>query len=450
MQVSVETIEGLGRKMTIELPQADIDSKVAERLRSISKTVKINGFRPGKVPMKVVKKRYEPQVKGEVLGALINDSFYKAVQQESLRPAGQPEIKPVEGAENSAEGFSYEATFEVYPEFDPKFDKSLKITRPVVEIQATDVDEMIEKLLEQRKEFNLVDREAANGDQIIMDFTGRLDGEEFDGGKAEKTPLVLGENQMVPGFEDQLFGMKAGDEKTINVSFPDPYQAEHLAGKECEFDIVVHEVKESTIPELNEELVKSYGIEDGNVETLRADIHKNMERELKARLDNDVKSQVMDGLLKLNPIDVPAALVKEEIGRQRQQFLEKMKNQGQAEMDGSTLADELFEEQASRRVRLGLIVGEIVRRDSITADAGKVREQVEHMAGSYQDPQQVIDYYYSNEELLQNIEGLVLEDTVTQAVVEKSSITDESRAFNDVMNPPVSESESTEEGSATT
>ena len=444
MQVSVETIEGLGRKMTIELPQTDIDSKVAERLQSISKTARINGFRPGKVPMNVVKKRFEPQVKGEVLGALINDSFYKAVQQESLRPAGQPEIKPVEGAEQSDDGFSYEATFEVYPEFDPKFDESLKIVRPVVEIQSTDVDEMVNKLLEQRKDYSAVDRAAADGDQIVIDFTGRLDGEEFDGGKAEKAPLVLGSNQMIPGFEEQLVGLKSDDKKTIKVTFPEQYQAENLAGKECEFDIVVHEVKEPSVPELDEELVKSFGIEDGSIDSLRADIEKNMERELKARLDNDVKTQVMDGLLELNPIDVPAALVTEEIVRQREQFMEKMK--GQAEMDGSNLPDELFAEQAKRRVRLGLIVGEIVRRDSITADAGKVREQVEHMAGSYQDPQQVIDYYYSNPELLQNIEGLVLEDTVTEAVVEKSSVTDESRAFADVMNPPAPDSVPNEAG----
>jgi len=344
MQVSVETTDGLGRKMTIELPQTDIDTKVNERLKTISKTAKINGFRPGKVPMNVVKKRFEPQVKGEILSALINDSFYKAVQQEELRPAGQPEIKPVEGSEDSDEGFSYEATFEVYPEFEPKFDASLKITRPVVEIQATDVDEMVNKLLEQRQEYSTVERAAADGDQIVIDFTGRKDGEEFDGGKAEKAPLVLGSNQMIPGFEEQLVGLKSGDKKTINVTFPEQYQAEELAGKECEFDIVVHEVKESSIPELDDELVKSFGIEDGNVETLRADIRKNMDRELKARVDSDVKTQVMDGLLELNPMDVPGALVKEEIGRQREQFMQKMQGQMQGAADTSMLADELFEE----------------------------------------------------------------------------------------------------------
>jgi len=446
MQVSVETIEGLGRKMTIELPASDIDSKVKERLQSISKTARLNGFRPGKVPFQVVKKRFEPQVRGEVLGSLINESFYNAVQQESLRPAGQPDIQPIEAGTDEADGFSYTATFEVYPEFDPKFDESLKITRPMVEIAESDIDEMLEKLRSQRTEYTEVERASADGDQIVIDFTGRLDGEEFEGGKAEKAPLVLGSNQMIPGFEEQLIGLASGDSKTIKVTFPEDYQAAELAGKESEFDIVVHEVKESVTPELNEDLVKSFGIEDGNVDSLRADIKKNMERELKSRLESDVKNQVMDGLLALNPIEVPTALVKEEIGRQREQFMEQMS----AETDSSTLADELFEEQAKRRVRLGLIVGEIVRRDNIKADAVKVREQVEYMAGSYQDPQQVIDYYYSKPELLQNIEGLVLEDTVTATVVDKSTVTEEPRAFADVMNPPAPESETKEEGTAET
>jgi len=447
MQVSVETTEGLGRKMTIALPSSDIDSKVQERLQSISKTARINGFRPGKVPFTVVKKRFEPQVRGEVLGSLINESFYTAVQQESLRPAGQPDIQPLESEGDAAdEGFSYTATFEVYPEFDPKFDESLKITKPVVEIAASDIDEMLDKLRSQRTEYETVERAAADGDQAVIDFTGRLDGEEFDGGSAEKAPLVLGSKQMIPGFEEQILGLSAGDSATINVTFPDEYQAEHLAGKECEFDILVHEVKESVIPEMNEELVKSFGIEDGNIESLRADIQKNMQRELKTRLDTEVKNQVMDGLLQLNPIDVPSALVQEEIGRQREQFMKQLP----ADADASTLSDELFTEQAKRRVQLGLIVGEIVRREKLTADAGKVREQVEYMAGSYQDPQQVIDYYYSNPEILQNIEGLVLEDSVTETVVGKSTVTEEPRPFAEVMNPPTPESDASDQGAATT
>ena len=435
MQVSVETTQGLQRKMTIALPAEDIDSAVTERLQSLGKTTRMNGFRPGKVPFNVLKKRFEPQVRSEVLGTLINKSFYDAVQQEKLRPAGQPEIAPEDEKDEGKDGFSYIATFEVYPEFDPVFNDSIKVNRPQVEIQDSDIDEMIESLVKQRADYKVVDRASATDDQIVIDFTGRIDGEEFEGGKAEKAPLVLGSGAMIEGFETQLEGLSAGDSKTIQVTFPEDYQAEHLAGKAAEFDINVLEVKESFLPELNEELVKSFGVEDGTIESLKADITKNMERELKQRVDNEIKTQIMDGLVELNPIDIPAALVKEDIDRQREQMMQQMPG----DTDSSFLSDELFSEQAERRVRLGLVVGEIVQKAEIKADAAAVREQVETMASSYQDPQQVIDYYYSNPEMLRNVEGLVLEEAVTAKVLEAASVTEEVRSFQDMMNPPQAE-----------
>ena len=432
MQVSVETTQGLQRKMTIALPAEDIDTAVTERLQSLGKTTRMNGFRPGKVPFNVLKKRFEPQVRSEVLGSLINKSFYDAVQQEKLRPAGQPEIAPEDEKDEGKDGFSYIATFEVYPEFDPVYNDSIKVTKPQVEIEDSDIDDMIESLIKQRTDYKVVERASANDDQIIIDFTGRIDGEEFDGGKAEKAPLVLGSGAMIDGFESQLLGLSAGDSKTIEVTFPEDYQAEQLAGKAAEFDINVHEVKESFLPELNEELVKSFGIEDGTIESLKADITKNMERELKQRVDNEIKTQIMDGLLELNPIDIPAALVKEEIDRQREQMMQQMPG----DADASFLSDELFAEQSERRVRLGLVVGEIVQKAEIKADAAAVREQVENMAGSYQDPQQVIDYYYSNPEMLRNVEGLVLEEAVTATVLDAADVTEEKKSFQDMMNPP--------------
>lgn len=432
MQVSVETMQGLERKMTIALPAEDINSAVSERLSSLRKTAKINGFRPGKVPMQVVRKRFEPQVRSEILGTLINRSFYDAVQQENLRPAGQPNIEPDENEDKDDDGFSYVATFEVYPEFEPVYNDNIKVTQPEVEIEESDIDTMMETLRKQRAEYVTVERAAKTDDQIIIDFVGRLDGEEFEGGKAEKAPLVLGSGAMIEGFETQLDGVAAGDKKTIEVTFPAEYQAEHLAGKAAEFDITVHEVKESQLPELNEELVKSFGIADGTLEGLRADIKKNMSRELKQRVDNDVKSQIMDGLLELNPVDVPEALVKEEIERQKEQLMQQMP----AESDSSMLADDMFREQSLRRVRLGLVIGEIVKRDEIKADAAAVRTQVEELAATYQDAQQVIDYYYSNPEMLQNVEGLVLEEAVTKAVLDKSTVTVETKTFDAMMNPP--------------
>lgn len=445
MQVSVETTEGLQRKMTIALPAEDIDSAVSERLRSLSKTTRMNGFRPGKVPFNVLKKRFEPQVRSEVLGSLINQSFYEAVQQEKLRPAGQPDIVPENAEDEGTDGFSYIATFEVYPEFEPVYNDQIKVVKPVVDIQDSDVDDMIDSLIKQRTDYKPVERAAANDDQIVIDFTGRIDGEEFEGGKAEKAPLVLGSGAMIDGFETQLIGLSAGDAKTIQVTFPEEYQAEHLAGKQAEFDINVHEVKESFVPELNEELVKSFGIEDGTVESLKADITKNMERELKQRVDNEIKTQIMDGLVELNPINVPTALVKEEIDRQREQMMQQMPG----DTDASFLSDELFSEQAERRVRLGLVVGEIVQKSEIKADAAAVRKQVETMANSYQDPQQVIDYYYSNPDMLKNVEGLVLEEAVTTKVLEASSVTDEKKSFQDMMNPPAPDADPADKATET-
>ena len=453
MQVSVETTEGLERRLTVALPSDDIESAVDERLRNLGRTARLNGFRPGKVPFKVVKKRYEPQVRSEVLGTMINRSYHDAVEQEKLRPAGQPRIEPVldrDGAEETPEegadkpGFRFTATFEVYPEFEPVFDDSIKVVRPVVDIEESDVDEMLENLRKQRTGFEPVERAAADGDQVLIDFTGRIDGEAFDGGSAEKAPLVLGSNAMIPGFEEQLVGASAGDERTVTVTFPNEYQAEHLAGREAEFDIVVHEVRESKLPEFDEGLVRSFGIEDGTLESLRADIRGNMERELKQRVDGKVKGQVMDGLVALNPIEVPAALVSEEIGRQREQLMKQMPEGA----DASFLGDELFREQSERRVRLGLVVGEIIQRRELRAEAAAVREQVERLASAYQDPQQVVDHYYSNPELLRNIEGLVLEEAVTGAVLEAADVTDEPTSFKEIMNPPQTVAEETEEDTA--
>lgn len=438
MQVSVETTAGLERRMTVALPSDDIDSEVHQRLQKLSKTARINGFRPGKVPFTVVKKRYEPQVRSEVLGSLINQSFYDAVQQEKLRPAGQPEISPAATEEKEGEdegGFRFVATFEVYPDFEPVYNGDITVKRPQVEIGEADIDEMLESLRKQRASFELIERASADGDQVVIDFDGSLDGVAFEGGKAEKAPLVLGSGSMIPGFEEQLVGVSAGDEKTIEVTFPEEYQADHLAGKVASFDIKVHEVRESALPEFDEEMVKSFGIDDGTVASLREDVQKNMTRELKQRVDSTIKTQVMDGLVELNPIDVPAALVKEEIGRQREQLMQQMP----AESDASFLTDELFTEQALRRVRLGLVVGEIVQRAEIKADAPAVRKQVETLASSYQDPQQVVDYYYGNPELLKNVEGLVLEELVTAAILDKATVTDEPATFQEIMNPKAPE-----------
>ncbi len=428
MQVSLETTQGLERKLTVQLPAEQIDGKVNERLNSLKKTAKINGFRPGKVPMAVIRKRYSGQVRGEVLGDVINSSFYEAVSQEKLRPAGHPQITPVEN--DDKDQFVFDAVFEVYPEFEPATVDKLEIERPVVEVKPADVDEMLNTLQKQRAEWKDVDRAAGNEDQITIDFNGRLDGEEFAGGKAENAPLVLGSGSMIDGFESQLVGVSAGEQKTIKVTFPEDYQAEDLAGKEAEFEIQVHAVKESILPELNDEFAKSFGVEDGTIETLRSDIQTNMERELKQAIENEVKKQVMDGLLEVNEVDIPKALITEEIGRLKQQLVGQMPEG----FDTGSLGDDMFSEDAERRVRLGLIIAEVVKVNEIKADPEKVRQQIETIASSYQDPQQVVDYYNGNRELMQNVEGLVLEQEVCDWVMDKANLKDVEKSFKDVMN----------------
>lgn len=436
MQVTVENTGTLGRRMTVDLPSDDLESAVDERLKSLSRTVRINGFRPGKVPFKVVRKRFEPQVRAEVMGSLINKSMAEALREKRIKLAGTPEVTSVDERAEAGEGgegaFRYTATFEVYPEFEPAYDGSIAVTRPVVEIGESDVDEMVESLRTQRTEHVEVSRPAAEGDQVVIDFEGSIDGEVFDGGRAERAPLVLGSNSFIPGFEDGLRGVSAGDEKTIEVAFPDDYQAEHLAGRNASFAVHVHEVREPKVPELDEELVRSFGIEDGQVESLRADIRKNMQRELDQRVDREVRGQVMDGLVGANPIEVPSALVSEEIGRQRERLVGQMP----PGTDASFLSDDLFREESEKRVRLGLVLGEIIRRQELRAEAPAVREEIERIASSYQDPQEVIDHYYGDQDLLRNVEGLVLERTVTDRVLEAATVTDEPRSFKDVMNPP--------------
>jgi len=446
MQVSVETTSGLERKMTVEVPAEEISSAVKERMQSIGKTARIKGFRPGKIPLKVLQKRYGPQVRMEVIGDLVNSSYQEAVTQENLRPAGNPQIEPVGDMADMQDkqadvDFTYTATFEVYPEFEPRYDDSISVEKSQVDIEESDIDDMLDNLLKQRTEYEAVERKAENDDQIIIDFVGSLDGEEFDGGKAEKAPLVLGSGAMIPGFEDQLTGVTAGEEKNIDVDFPEDYHSEQLAGKTANFSIKVHEVKEAVIPEPNEELIKSFGIEDGKIESLRADIKKNMERELDQRLEAKVKQQVMDGLLEINEIDVPVALRQQEIERLREQTAQQMPEGA----DVNHLADELFSSEADKRVRLGLVIGEIVRRDGIRADSADVRAEVERMAATYQEPQHVIDYYYNNAELLQNVEGMVLERAVTERVMAAATVSESRATFKEIMHPEQSAEADVEE-----
>ena len=431
MQVTEESVNGLEHKIKIQVPSADIDSAVNKKLQSLAKEARLNGFRPGKVPMQVIRKRYGGQVRQEVLGEVINESYQNALTQENYRPAGMPSIEPV-ASEQDSEDFSYLATFEVYPEIELASLAGASVTKTESSVEDSDLDEMMETLREQRKIWNDVDRSAEQGDQVVMDFKGSIDGEEFAGGSATEAPLVLGSNSMIPGFEDQLMGVSKGDEKEISVNFPEDYRATELAGKEAQFQINVLAVKMSELPEVNEDFAKEFGVEEGGVEALRADIKQNMERELNQALENRDKQAVMDLLLEKNDFPVPGSLVKEEIERLRKQMIEQMQTPEGSEPE---LADEIFESDAQRRVKLGLLIAEVIRKNEIKPDPDKVRSTIESIASSYEDPRQVVDYYYANQEYMQNVEGLVLEQQVTEWVMGEATIESQPVAFKEVMNP---------------
>ena len=442
MQVSVETTSGLERKMTVDVPAEGLGEKINEKLQSIAKTARLNGFRPGKVPLSVVRKRYGEQVRGEVVSDMIMESMQSAMEQEKLRVAGQPRLEAFPDLESIGENLSYTAVFEVYPEFDPVYEAGVKVEKPAVTIESSDVDTMVDNLRKQRIHYHDTDRAAANDDQITIDFVGSIDGVPFEGGAAEKTPLVLGSGSMIPGFEDQLLGVVAGEEKNIKVSFPENYQAAELAGKEADFLINVHAVAEPHLPELDEETIKSFGIEDGTIESLRADIEKNMQRELDQRVNANVKQQVMSGLLELNSIEVPSALVSQEIGRLREQLAQQMPEEMREKaVTSEMLPDDMFAEEAGRRVTLGLVMGEIIKKDDIKATDDDVRAHVESMAASYENPEAVVEYYMSNQEFLENVQGVVVEELVTQKIVEHAEVSDKPMTFQEIMNPAPPEAE---------
>ena len=423
MQVSVEAGEGLERKLKIQIPTETVDMQVESRLKSMLPRVKIDGFRPGKVPMKVVKQHYGDQVFQEVAGELIQNSFHEALTQENLHPAGEPAIA-TDGIKQG-EPLEFTATFEVFPEVELAPVADLKLEKITSTVSEADIDNMIETLRKQRSSWNQVDRAADDGDRVVIDFIGRVDGEAFEGGSADSVPVVIGSGAMIPGFEDNLKGHKAGDETTFKVNFPDDYQAEHLAGKEAEFEVKVSAVEESVLPEIDEEFARSFGVEDGNTEKLREDIRGNMERELESRIRAETKNAVMDQLIASNPIDVPAAIVRQEA--------ETLQKQTATTAPGSEQPVDSYMNEATRRVKLGLILAEAVKIAAIQPDANKVRERVETMSKDYEDPDEFVRYYQSNPQLLKGIETLVMEDMVVDWILDQAEINETERSFDDLM-----------------
>ncbi|MDQ7913689.1 trigger factor [Pseudomonas sp. 102515] len=429
MQVSVENTSALERRMTIGVPAERIETEVNKRLQQTARRAKVPGFRPGKVPMSVIRQRYEASARQEALGDLIQETFYEAVVEQKLNPAGAPAVEPK--VFEKGKDLEYVATFEVFPEFEVKGLDGIEIERQDASVEDADIDKMLDVLRKQGTRYEAVDRAAANDDQVTIDFVGTQDGEAFAGGSAENTKLVLGSGRMIPGFEDGLVGAKAGDERVLDLTFPEDYQNLDLAGKAAQFKVTVKEVAAPELPELNEAFFKQFGVEETTVEGFRAEVRKNMERELRQALKTKVKNQVMDGLLAANQIDVPAALISNEVDRLRVQAVQQFGGNIQPEQ----LPAELFSEQAKRRVLLGLIIAEMVKQFELKPDDARVRELIEEMAAAYQEPEQVVKWYYQNEQQLNEVRSVVLEEQVVDTVLKQAKVTDKQVSYEDAVKP---------------
>ena len=431
MQVSIESSKGLERQLKVGVPAGKIDDEVLQRLQKATKTAKIKGFRKGKVPLQVVKQYYGKGLRQEVVGELVNSSFYEAIQQEKLRPVGQPRIDDIQ--DKPGEDLQYKATFEVYPEVKLADLKKISVLRPVSEVTQPDIDKMIDVLRDQQATYDVEDKVAEDGDQINLDYVGTHKGEEFPGGKAEGQALVLGSNSMIPGFEDGLLGLGAGDEKVLKLKFPKDYHAEDLKGKAVQFSVKVHSVAVKNLPELNDEFFKRYGVESGGADKFREDVESNMERELRNAVRSKVKNRVMDQLFKLNQVELPEALVANEITQLKQQMVQQFG--GGQQLDLNMLPDDMFKAKAERRAALGVIVSEVIKVESLEPDEQQVRARVDEIASTYEQPSEVVDYYYSKPELLSSVEAVVLEDQVTELVLSKCKLKEENLSYEDAVKP---------------
>ena len=443
MQVNIEEssedgVSKLWRKLTVQIPAERIEKEFANKLRDTSRNVRIDGFRPGKVPVKVVEKRFGKDIRQEVIGEMVQSSFHEALVQEKVNPAGYPEVDVND--KGSDTGVELVATFEVYPEIELQPFSDLTVEMATVEIQESDIDTMIEKIREQQKEWADSDKAAENGDQVTMGFVGKIDGEVFPNGSASDFPIVLGEGNMIPGFEDGLLGMKKGDEKTIEVTFPEDYNAKELAGKPATFDLSVSKVAQAKLPEVNSEFTQKFGIakedsEEEMIKKLREQVKDNMQRELKQSILNNTKKSVIDAMLEKIEFEVPTALVEEESKR----LLEQTKQYLGEAATGGDLKAEQFSDEATHRVKVGLLFGVIVNQRGLLPEQDKVRARVEEIASTYQDPQEVIQWYFADNERIEGVESAVLEDQVVELVVSEANVTEKESSFEEIMQPVMGE-----------
>jgi trigger factor len=433
MNVTVESTGTLERRMRVELPAERIEKEVENRLKSVGRTVKIKGFRPGKVPATVVRQRYGVQVRQEVLTDLMGQSYRDAVAQENLNPVARPKIEPV--VSKDGKGFAFVATFEVLPEVRLKNLEKIKISRPDVEISDQDCDDMLLNLRQQKATWKTVDRKSKVGDRVIVDFDGTLKDEPVKGGKGHEVPVILGKGQMLPDFEKGLTGLAAGDETTFKVKFPKDYHAEELASKKVDFAVKVHRVEESELPPLDDSLAEQYGVTGGGLEQLRKDVLSNMEREARQKVIADIKVQVLHALLEQNPIEVPQALKYEEMHNMQHEAMRRMgiEDHDHKHDKGPPMSD--FAEAAEKRVRLGLLVNQVIADQHIVVDPVRVRQRVEDICSGYEDAEQMVASYLGNPQIMASIEPMVLEEQAIDWLIGNGEEKINKVSFKEYMKP---------------
>jgi trigger factor len=427
MQVTVESTGTLERKMRVELPVERIQKEVDTRLKSVGKTAKIKGFRPGKVPANVVKQRYGKQIRQEVLAELMQKSYTDALVQENLNPAGSPKIEEDDSAEGS--GFAYTAILEVMPEVELKGLDKIAVERPEVSIEDKDLDAMIDKLRQQKATWSAVDRASKTGDRVVCDFTGKLKDELIEGGQGTNVPVILGEGQMLPDFEKGLTGVTAGDEKTFKVKFPKDYQAEDLQGQKVDFSIVTHSVEETSLPPVDDALADMFNVEEGGLKQFRQDVRENMEREAEQKVKGDVREQVMNGLIEANPIEIPQTLKQQEMHSMQHDAMRRL---GVEDHDQAPPIEN-FSEMADKRVRLGLLIRQLIADQSISLDQTQVRAHVEEICAGYENIEEMVEMYMGNPQFLQQVEPMVLEQSAIEWLIENGKAKTKKVSFTDYM-----------------
>lgn len=433
--MQIEQVSALERRVKVSVPMGEIAKEVEERLKRLSRTVKMHGFRPGKVPLKMVAQNYGYQVQNDVMNERINEVVYKAIEDNQLRVAGAPRVEAAKDQAAEGDVAEFFATFEIYPEIKFGDWQAAEVEQVTAPVSDAEVDKTIEILRKQRQTFEDTDRASQAGDRVTIDFVGRIDGVEFEGGKADNFAFVLGSKQMLPEFDTAATGLKAGETKTFPLTFPADYHGKEVAGKTAEFTVTMKSVAAPKLPEVDAEFAKQLGIQDGDIAKMREDVKNNLEREVKGRLKSRTKDSVMNALVKIAEFEVPKALIEQDVERLREMAEQDLKQRG-IKTDGMPFPADLFQAQADRRVRLGLIISELVKQNDLKASQEQIRAYIEDFAKSYEDPSAVMAWYFSDRKRLADIEAVVLEENVVNWVLGKAKVAEKPVAFDELMGTP--------------